>query len=128
MRAIYSLSGALLAAEGVDLSGAYLRGANLSGADLSGANLSGANLSGANLSKANLSGANLSGANLSGAVGAICLGTDTRGYRFVGIRHADGWRISAGCRWFTVAEAVAHWKKAKNKDALARVAILKAHS
>ena len=25
------------------------------------------------------------------------------------IWHDDGWRIAAGCRWFTVAEAREHW-------------------
>ena len=113
-----------------DLRGAILEGAKagayLSGADLSGANLSGADLSGANLSGANLSGADLYGTNLSGAIGIICLGTDRHGYRFVGVAQTYGWRVLAGCRWFTVAEAKKHWRT--NKDALARVAILKAHS
>ena len=68
--------------------------------------------------------ADLSGANLSGAIGAICAGTDPRGYRFVGIAHPDGPRIAAGCRWFTVAEARDHW--ANNRDALARVALIEA--
>ena len=90
------------------------------------ANLSGANLSEANLSGADLYMANLIGANLVGAFGIICLGTDQRGYRFVGVAQTYGWRVLAGCRWFTVAEAKKHWRT--NKDALARVAILKAHS
>ena len=81
---------------------------------------------GANLIGANLSRATLSGANLIGAIGIICLGTDRRGYHFVGVAQTDGWRVLASCRWFTVAEAKKHWRT--NKDALARVAILKAHS
>jgi uncharacterized protein YjbI with pentapeptide repeats len=83
-----------------------------------------ANLSDANLSGANLSGANLSGANLSGANGAIDAGTDPRGYRFIGVLYDDGIRVLAGCRWFTHAEAVAHWTAKGNRDALARVALL----
>lgn len=124
------LSGANL--RDADLRGTYLIKANLRQADLRGANLYGAHLYGADLSGADLRGANLRqanlrGADLMGAHGACCLGTDRRGYRFVGIHHDDGWRILAGCRWFTVAEAVAHWEAARNEDALARVAILKAH-
>ena len=112
---------------GADLRGADLRGADLSGADLYGADLYSANLRGADLSGADLHGADLYGADLRGAKGAICLGTDPRGYRFVGIRHDDGWRILAGCRWFTVEEAKAHWEAKNNKDALIRVSILTAH-
>lgn len=66
-------------------------------------------------------------ANLSGAINAVCLGYDQRGYRFVGIRHDGGWCISAGCRWFTMPQAIEHWTDKGNKDALARVAILQAH-
>jgi hypothetical protein len=95
-----------------------LIGANLGGADLRDAVLSGAVLSGANLR-----GADLSGADLSVATGIKCLGTDRRNYRFVAVRHDDGWRIVAGCRWFTIEEAIAHWGAKGNKDALARVAI-----
>ncbi len=114
-------------ARGADLRGAYLRGANLRGANLRDAYLHDANLRGANLRGAYLRGADLRGADLDSAIGAVCLGTDPRGYRFVGVRHDDGWRVLAGCRWFTVPKATAHWKAKKNKDALARVAILKAY-
>jgi Pentapeptide repeats (8 copies) len=112
---------------GADLRGADLCGADLRGADLCGANLRGASLCGANLRGANLYATNLHGANLSGAVGYICMGWDKRDYHFRAIMHADGWRISAGCRWFTVDEAIAHWTARGNKDALARVAIVAAH-
>ena len=74
-----------------------------------------------NLQGLDLHRAYLSGANLSGAKNAIDLGDDPRGYRFIAVAHADGWRIKAGCRWFTVDEALAHW--ANNPDALARVRI-----
>ena len=102
-----------------DLSRAYLDGADLTAADLRGANLFGANLRGANLR-----GADLDGANLDGAQGVICAGTDPRGYRFTGHAAADGCRVLAGCRWFTLAEAREHW--ANNPDALARVALIAA--
>ena len=102
---------------GADLEGANLEGANLSGADLEGANLSGAYLSGADLSGADLEGANLSGANLSGAYlsGAFIIdaGQDARGHRFVGVQHDNGLTISAGCHWFTLAEALTHWSPQK---------------
>jgi hypothetical protein len=93
-----------------DLNGADLSWADLRGAGLSGAGLSGAGLSGADLSWADLRGADLSGADLSWAVGiAHPPVNDPRGYRCIAVWHADGWRIAAGCRWFTLAEARAHW-------------------
>jgi hypothetical protein len=128
------LSGADLT--GADLSGADLTGANLTGADLSGANLSGADLTGANLSGAdltrarlygaNLTGANLYGANLTGArlYGANLTGTRlydktvigllrrairSDGYEFFLWRCREGFFIQAGCRFFGMAEARAHW-------------------
>ena len=96
------------------------------------ANLRSANLCGADLCGANLSGGDLCGADLHGCIfghsnSAISLGTDPRGYDFVAIRHDDGWRIKAGCRWFMLPEAIAHWTTADNRDALARLAILDAH-
>ena len=107
----------------IRLIGADLHEADLGGAGLRGAYLRGADLIGADLGGADLHEADLRGANLTYAKGAKCLGTDSRGYRFVAIRRGDGWRILAGCRWFTVAEAVAHWTEKGNKDALARVAV-----
>ena len=101
-----NLSGADL--RGADLRGADLRGAYLSGADLSGVYLRGANLSGADLRGAYLSGVDLSGAYLSGAY-LIDAGQDERGYRFVGIRQDGELKIHAGCRWFNLEEAKAHW-------------------
>ena len=91
------------------LSFADLRDANLSGANLSGAHLYGAHLSGANLYGANLSYTNLYGADLSGVASVIDAGQDVRGYRFVAVRWDDGLRIVAGCRWFTLGEALTHW-------------------
>ena len=127
---------------GADLSGAYLRGANLSGANLSGANLRGANLSGASLrgvnlrgvnlsyadlsgaylSYADLSGASLSGADLSGAslrgANLIHGGVRSDGYEFFGVmRNSDLW-IKAGCRWFDIAGARAHWQATRSDTPL----------
>ena len=101
--------------EMADLSGADLGWADLSGADLREANLGWADLSGANLSWADLSGANLGWANLSGADLREVTGVapihvnDPRGYRPVAVVSSSGWMIAAGCRWFTVAEGLAHW-------------------
>jgi len=72
------------------------------------------------------SGADLFGADLYGAdlFGADLRGADLRGFRFVGVQHADGWRVKAGCRWFTVPEAIEHWTAKDNKDALRRVRLI----
>ena len=118
------LSGAALS--GANLSdaalwGANLSDANLSRADLSGANLSDADLSGAALSDADLSDADLSGANLWRAdlSRANVHGVEVRGisriacradgYEFLLLDTETGWRVSAGCRFFTIEEARAHW-------------------
>lgn len=69
---------------------------------MSDANLRGAYLSGANLSDANLSGAKLVGAPLRRALRAD-------GYEFYLWPTANGWRVQAGCRFFTYEEAWAHW-------------------
>jgi hypothetical protein len=115
---------------GVNLSGVNLRWANLSKANLREANLREANLREANLcganlrwadlrradlrwtdlSKANLGEADLSGANLCGAVGYLPLPVvDTRGYHHHAIWCGVEWRVRAGCRDFSIAEARAHW-------------------
>ena len=82
-----------------DLCGAYLRGADLGGADMSGAYLRGADLRGAYLR----------GACLNEVISLLDCGTPYS-WRIVVVRHDDGVRIAAGCRWFTFAEAVAHWR------------------
>ena len=127
---------------GADLSGADLRGADLRGADLSGANLREANLSGADLSGADLNWASLYGANLYGAnlSGAILSGADLRGAKrgdctlkglLSSIQRSDGytfflwdteqgWRVDAGCRWFTFEEAEAHWKATRRGTPLGK--------
>lgn len=125
----------------VDLTDANLTGANLYRVNLSRADLSGADLSGANLFEADLSGcilaqadlrdanlrnAFLNSANLAGAIGAIDAGSDPRGYRFVGVRHSDGWRIAAYQQWQTMAEARERWRY--NRDALARLDVIEANT
>ena len=74
-----------------------------------GTNLKGANLEGANLEGANLKGANLEGANL---IYALPVG-DLRGYRPYATWFNDQWMICAGCRYFTIAQARAHWGSAE---------------
>jgi len=138
-----SLTGANLT--GANLTGANLDGANLYGANLDGANLTGANLDGANLYRASLTGANLTGANLDGAnlYRAILTGANLTGANLAGAKHghytftgkflqiigvsewsspffayltADhGLRIMHGCRHFSEAEAVEHWKGRANR-------------
>ena len=100
---------------GANLSNADLRYADLSGADLSGANLSAADLSGvtqggADLSSANLSGAVYRGTKL-GSAGLLKTASRSDGYTFLLFDCDDHTpRISAGCRWFTLPEACAHWQ------------------
>ena len=108
---------------GADLAGANLVGANLAGANLYGAylpraNLAGADLVGANLYGVYLYGANLARANLAGAVirdGVTLNRAPLRaaqrgdGYTFYLHDTSEGYRVQAGCRWFTFDEAWAHW-------------------
>ena len=94
-----------------NLSRSNLSRANLSGADLSRANLSDADLSDADLSRAYLSGANLFGTNLFGA-SIIDAGQDSRGYRFIANMFNGSTHVMAGCRWFTVSQALEHWAAA----------------
>ena len=111
---------------GADLRDATLHGASLRGADLRKADLRNADLRGANLRDANLRNANLHGAYLRNAYlrnadlrhadlrdvsGMMLLPVqDARGYTFThAIETASGWRIRAGCRDFSIEEALAHW-------------------
>lgn len=82
---------------------------NLRGANLGGANLMGADLRGADLRDANLTGAYLRGAYLTGALGIIDAGQCSRGYQWIAVQNAEGYRIAAGCCWFTRGEALDHW-------------------
>ena len=119
-----------------NLSGADLRSADLYGADLSGANLSSANLRSADLRSANLSGADLRCADLRSANlrSANLYGADLRSANLRSANLGDQWIIQgpvrsdgyhfmlmrltgekvpmvrAGCRWFSLANAKAHWQ------------------
>ena len=107
----------------VNLSGADLRVSNLSLADLRHADLSGANLSGAYLCGADLNGAylygaclrdaNLKGVRLHDTAGLMLIGTRSDGYDFYAVQHDNTLMIKAGCHWFTLAEAYAHWSTAR---------------
>ena len=128
---IKNLAGAvLMSIDAANLRGADLRGANLRGADLRGAYLCSADLRGAYLCDANLRAANLRGADLRGADlrgAAICGGHDSRGYRFVGVEDDGGEiMIAAGCRWFALEEARAHWSddRPTSPECLARVELI----
>ena len=114
------LAGANLAR--ANLAGAYLAGANLADADLADANLAradlaGANLADANLARADLARANLARANLAGAY-LIDGGQRSDGYRFVGSVKYGALMISAGCRYFALADARSHWSKSRGGTAL----------
>jgi hypothetical protein len=95
-----------------NLARAHLAGAYLAGAYLAGANLAGANLAGANLAGANLAGANLAGADL------IDGGQRSDGYRFIGSIKDGVLMISAGCRYFALADARSHWSSSRGGTAL----------
>ena len=50
-------------------------------------------------------------------------GTDKRGYAFYGARLRKGWRVVAGCRNFSAAEARRHWREGSECRALAEQVI-----
>ena len=81
--------------------------------DLSGMDLRGANLTHAILTDAILRGANLIGTNLNDAKGVIKVGTSADNYGFFGVAHADGPMVKAGCRWFALEQARAHWQETR---------------
>ena len=90
--------------------------ANLQGADLQGANLRGADLRGADLQGANLRGADLRGATLRGGVklrGLARRASRGDGYEFFLWETEVGWRVMAGCRFFTLGGAWVHWEKTR---------------
>ena len=85
--------------------------AHEAGANLAGAYLAGANLAGANLARADLAGANLAGATIKDDKIKRVIARITRldGYEFIAFElEAGGLKIMAGCRWFALAEYVAH--------------------
>ena len=104
--------------------GAYLRGADLGGAYLGGADLRGAYLGGADLRGADLGGADLRGADLRGAdLGEqwIIQGqTRSDGYAFFlqKLKEDTEPMIKAGCRYFTISQAQAHWETTRAGQSL----------
>ena len=80
-------------------------------------NLAGAYLVGADLARANLAGANLVGANLA-RVDLIDGGQRSDGYRFIGSIKDGVLMISAGCRYFALADARSHWSSSRGGTAL----------
>ena len=91
-----------------DLRKADLRATDLRGADFTGSDMQRADMRGAWLAGAQMRGADLRCTDLRGAFGVIDGGI-IDGYRVILVRHSDESRIAAGCRWFTIAEARAHW-------------------
>ena len=82
-------------------------------------------LAGANLARANLAGANLAGANLAGAIwrdgvklnrAPVKEVTRSDGYLFRLLDCDVGWRVAAGCRFFTLDEAWRHWGHGKRAN------------
>jgi uncharacterized protein YjbI with pentapeptide repeats len=72
-----------------------------------------ADLRGADLEGADLGGAYLRGADLEGA-GVIDCGQRSDGYQFfIHLTAKDGPMLIAGCRYFTLSEARAHWAKSR---------------
>jgi len=104
---------------GADLGGAYLGGAYLGGADLGGAYLGGADLRGAYLGGADLRGADLRGADL-GEQWIIQGQTRSDGYAFFlqKLKEDTEPMIKAGCRYFTISQAQAHWETTRAGQSL----------
>jgi uncharacterized protein YjbI with pentapeptide repeats len=117
-----------------DLSDCTLCDADFTDAILIGVDLDRASLEGANFSRADLTGARMVDAAIESAifvdcVGLIDAGTDPRGYRFIGVQQTNGaWRIKAGCRWYTLGQAIEHWQDRGNEDAIERVSLIAARS
>lgn len=84
---------------------------------------------GADLTGADLEWADIETADFTDCVGIIDAGTDDRNYRFIGVKpllvKGGGFTmVKAGCRWFTIDEAMQHWRMRENEDALARVRLI----
>jgi hypothetical protein len=96
--------------------------ARRSGADLRGADLHGAYLRGADLRGAYLVGADLRGAKWRDGVtlnrAPIKMATRTDGHEFLLLDTDAGWRVQAGCRFFSMDEAWRHWKMTRAETAL----------
>ena len=82
---------------------------NLYGADLGGANLRRAHLRGADLGGANLRGAKIGEDVLAGLLARAWRLTKGDSYEFFAFTlQGGGYKILAGCRWFTPDEYAAH--------------------
>lgn len=94
-----------------DLRNADLSDADLRNADLGDTSLKKAKLRNADLSNVDLRDADLSYADVTDALNFTLLPIqDPRGYAFThAVNTKDGWRIRAGCRYFSIDEALAHW-------------------
>jgi hypothetical protein len=114
-----------------DLSGLFLEGGKFAHCDFRGTDLSSADIQAADFRGANMVGCNLDGALIDRCVrfddaqGIYDAGEDSREYRFIGVWHPDdeyepGWKIKAGCRWFTLSDARYHWgpEDQDNEEAL----------
>ena len=90
--------------------------------NLQGANLQGADLRYADLQDANLQGADLYGAYLADGVKATAgparRATRADGYEFFLWPTDAGWRVKAGCRFFTMDEAWRHWEAKRGNTPL----------
>jgi uncharacterized protein YjbI with pentapeptide repeats len=96
------------------LVGASLDRASLDRASLVGARLDGASLVGARLDRASLVGARLDGASLGNGQWVVQGPVRDDGYAFMlTCFRAEGVRVKAGCRNFTVEEATAHWDETR---------------
>jgi len=110
-----NLDGANL--DGANLARAYLARAYLARAYLATANLAGANLAWANLAGANLARANLDGAKIAEGItasaGPARRATRADSHEFFLWPTDAGWRVKAGCRFFTLNEAWQHWERTR---------------
>jgi hypothetical protein len=100
--------------QGAVLHGAWLQGAFLQGADLRCADLQGAFLQGADLQGAVLQSADFQGAKIADGITVVASparrATRADGYEFFLWPTDAGWRVRAGCRFFTMDEAWRHWR------------------
>lgn len=110
---------------GLDLSGWRVRYEHIPGWTITDGNLSGLNLEYGSLDRCKLHNCSMRGARLRGCIvqGAIIVspdvidaGTDSRGWRFLGVRAKPnrqlstyGWSVVAGCRELNPDKALQHW-------------------
>jgi hypothetical protein len=101
---------------GANMRGAFMRGADMRGADMRGAFLQGAFLQGADMQRADMRGADMRGAKIGTGQTVIDIlrrATRSDGYEFFLWHCEEDFYITAGCRFFTIAESRTHWKKTR---------------